>query len=292
MKLAYSADGAATHVPADADGLLVNLGANNDVTVTGSVTATLAAGTNAYGKLSANSGVDIGDVDVTSVIPGTGATNLGKAEDAAHASGDVGVMMLAVRTDIEGGGPLSGASLDYEPLHTDEEGRLRVNARLTDQNGEVVSLVAPVITSVVPTLDTSAVIAGDSMSTAVLQFANAAIDGTGSGHILRMTVIDDDDLGATADFLIHFFESSVTPATVNTAHSLSDGDADEYIDSISTADGTWRDHALNQTLTIRPSPPIPFKLDSGTTLYAVIVAVDGHTHTASGLEIKLQIQPD
>jgi hypothetical protein len=40
------------------DGLLVNLGSNNDVS--------LNAGTNAIGKLSANSGVDIGDVDVTS----------------------------------------------------------------------------------------------------------------------------------------------------------------------------------------------------------------------------------
>ena len=39
VKLTYSADGDDTHVDADADGLLVNLGANNDVTVTGTVTA-------------------------------------------------------------------------------------------------------------------------------------------------------------------------------------------------------------------------------------------------------------
>jgi hypothetical protein len=58
----------------------------------------LPAGTNAIGKLSANSGVDIGDVDVTSIVPGTGATSLGKAEDAAHTTGDVGVMMLGVET--------------------------------------------------------------------------------------------------------------------------------------------------------------------------------------------------
>jgi hypothetical protein len=59
----------------------------------------LAAGANAVGKLAANSGVDIGDVDILSVTPGTGATNLGKAEDAAHTSSDVGVMALAVRRD-------------------------------------------------------------------------------------------------------------------------------------------------------------------------------------------------
>lgn len=79
------------------DGTLVNLGANNDVTVTsGAITETnsaaiktavetidnaisgnemqvdvvgaLPAGTNAIGKLAANSGVDIGDVDVTSSV--------------------------------------------------------------------------------------------------------------------------------------------------------------------------------------------------------------------------------
>ncbi len=45
VKLAYSADGSTTHVAADADGLLVNLGANNDVTVTGTVTASDGGGT-------------------------------------------------------------------------------------------------------------------------------------------------------------------------------------------------------------------------------------------------------
>lgn len=37
-----------------------------------------------------------GSVAVTSVIPGTGATNLGKAEDTSHTSGDVGVFSLSV----------------------------------------------------------------------------------------------------------------------------------------------------------------------------------------------------
>ena len=74
--------------------------------------------------LGSNSGVDIGDVDVTSVITGTGATNLGKAEDAAHSSGDVGVMALAVRKDTQGAS--SGTDGDYEALQTDAYGALRV----------------------------------------------------------------------------------------------------------------------------------------------------------------------
>lgn len=85
----------------------------------------LPAGTNAIGKLAANSGVDIGDVDVTSVVPGTGATALGKAEDVAHASGDTGVFVLAVRNDDDT--VFASADGDYAPVSVDRYGRVRVN---------------------------------------------------------------------------------------------------------------------------------------------------------------------
>lgn len=97
--------------------------ATNGLSVT--VVGALPAGTAAIGKLAANSGVDIGDTDVTSLIPGTGATNLGKAEDVAHVSGDVGVMALAVRDDTLN--VKSGTEDDYEPLHTDANGALWVH---------------------------------------------------------------------------------------------------------------------------------------------------------------------
>lgn len=61
--------------------------------------------------------------DVLDVVPGTAATNLGKAEDAAHTTGDVGVMALAVRNDA--GAALAGATGDYIPLSTDSTGALR-----------------------------------------------------------------------------------------------------------------------------------------------------------------------
>lgn len=51
-------------------------------------------------------------------------TGLGKAEDAAHVSGDTGVMGLAVRRDTAAAS--SGTTGDYEPLQTDAVGRLRV----------------------------------------------------------------------------------------------------------------------------------------------------------------------
>lgn len=71
-----------------------------------------------------------GSVSISALVPGTGATNLGKAEDAAHATGDVGVMALAVRND--GGTSLAGASGDYIPLTTDNVGRLRTFSLIGD----------------------------------------------------------------------------------------------------------------------------------------------------------------
>jgi hypothetical protein len=58
----------------------------------------------------------------TSVTPGTSAAHLGKAEDAAHASGDTGVYVLAVRDDTLGAH--SGTDGDYESLHTNANGAL------------------------------------------------------------------------------------------------------------------------------------------------------------------------
>jgi len=85
-------------------------------------TVILGAGTAAIGKLVANSGVDIGDVDVTSVVPGVGATNLGKAIQSAQGATDVGVAALVVRNDTLA--DLSGADGDYAPLQVNATGAL------------------------------------------------------------------------------------------------------------------------------------------------------------------------
>lgn len=86
------------------------------------VDAALPAGTNAIGKLAANDGVDIGDVDVTSVVPGTGATNLGKAVGDAAGATDTGTTPLAVRDDDLSS--LSDPEGDYVPLRVDSTGAL------------------------------------------------------------------------------------------------------------------------------------------------------------------------
>lgn len=101
---------------------LTELAAAIDTELQVDVVGALPAGTNAIGKLAANSGVDIGDVDVTTVTPGTGASNLGKAEDAAHTTADVGVFALGVRNDTMA--DTTNTDADYSQISTDLKGRV------------------------------------------------------------------------------------------------------------------------------------------------------------------------
>lgn len=120
-------------IPGDAtNGLLVNLGANNDVTVSGVSTA--ANQSTANTALSAiQTAVEIIDnaisgtemqADVLSVIPGTGATSLGKAIDGASGATDTGIAALAIRDDsLTTLTPIDG---DYVPLRVNSTGALHV----------------------------------------------------------------------------------------------------------------------------------------------------------------------
>lgn len=65
-----------------------------------------------------------GNLKVLSTV-GTGATSLGKAEDAAHVSGDTGVMALAVQKATAAATAAEG---DYAPLEVDSSGRLHASA--------------------------------------------------------------------------------------------------------------------------------------------------------------------
>ena len=130
------------------------------------VVASLPAGSAAIGKLAANSGVDIGDVDVTSIVPGTGATNLGKAEDAAHSSGDVGVMPLAVRNDDIAA--LGGADGDYAPLQVNAAGALYTN----DASGEAGSILVTGTTAVTSAVSNTVFVAIQFIEDSVFDSAN------------------------------------------------------------------------------------------------------------------------
>jgi len=82
-----------------------------------SITAGVAAVDATYGL----------EVDVSRIVPGTGATNLAKAEDAPHTDGDVGVLFLGVRNHNSG----STTDGDYSAVSVDSTGNMNTVAART-----------------------------------------------------------------------------------------------------------------------------------------------------------------
>jgi len=137
MKLAYSADGVATHVPADADGVLVNLGTNNDVAV-----ASIAAGDNNIGNVDivtlpalVAGTANIGDVDVLT-LPAlvAGTANIGDVDvltlpgiagDVAHDSADSGnPVKIGAKAVAHGANPTAVAADERTNLYANRAGVL------------------------------------------------------------------------------------------------------------------------------------------------------------------------
>ena len=219
-------------LPTNGTGVIATVGA---VTA---ITNALPAGTNAIGKLAANSGVDIGDVDVTSIIPGTAATNLGKAVDAVAGATDTGVATLAIRDDaLTALTPIDG---DYTNQRTNARGATWMaiedgaGGQITSFGGgtqyteDAVAAADPVGT--VPILvraDTPAAIAsangdnvaqrGTNYGAAYVQLVTSTgslIDSLGGGTQYTEDAIAAADPVGTAPILVR----ADTPATITSAN--------------------------------------------------------------------------
>lgn len=91
------------------------------VTIANDSTGVLSVDDNA-GSLTVDGTVAVSSI-TTSVTPGTAAANLGKAEDAVHTTGDVGVMALGVANEANTARAADG---DYLPPALDTEGNVRI----------------------------------------------------------------------------------------------------------------------------------------------------------------------
>lgn len=131
----------------------LNIDANGEIGI-GAIRSALPAGTNAIGKLAANSGVDIGDVDITSIAAGnnnigdvdiasgtittvstvTTLSQLGGValpiEDAAETAAGVGIYAMSVRRDTAASS--ANTTGDNATINTDSTGRLWTNTELPD----------------------------------------------------------------------------------------------------------------------------------------------------------------
>lgn len=152
------------------------------------------------------------DVDVSRVVPGTGATNLGKAEDTPHADGDVGVLFLGVRNHYTG----STTDGDYAAVSVSSFGDMHTISRKDQQR----------LTSGTITTNTTSHTAGQQTG-GVITLASAARVTAGSGVITGVVLTDVDDV--IGPFDVAFFRSSPTTGGDNTTLSFADGDMSNLV---------------------------------------------------------------
>lgn len=250
VKLAYSADGSETHVTADSGGLLVNLGANNDVVASGTVTV---GGTPT---------VTVGGTPSVSIVGGT-----------AVMSGS-----LAAGSELIGYVGISSDGTAIADMLSLTNGTA-VAVGLYDSDGDQLTFASPArIAASGGTVQTSAYAAGDNMSATIHSFAAAAATSAGSGWITKFMLLDKDGEGANWQY--YFLNASLTPNAAGTAFSLSDADAEKIEGVVDTTNGEWFAYGGGSVCQVILAPPIPYKLASGTTLYGVARALGTPTYTA------------
>lgn len=222
-----------------------------------------------------------GSINVNATT-GSGATDLGKLEDAVHASGDLGVMSLAVRNDTLA--TLVTADGDYAPLQVDADGALYVTGTISTSptydyaedsvhaNADVGAFVLAVRN------DTLAALAGTDGDYAPFQVnASGALYVTVDGAVtVSATQLDIDDLNATDD-VVAIGDGTDTLA-INTDGSINvnivdtttvTGETHDY----DTAAGVASDATSNHDYTV---------LNTTFLLKSVIVAGSGN--------VKFEIQ--
>lgn len=210
------------------------------------------------------------DVDVTRVIPGTTATALGKAEDDAHSSGDVGVMALGVRKDTPAA---FGADGDYTPLMVNQYGQQEV---VVTKGQFRISVASGGLTTSV-----TAYTAGDQCGTQ-FTLANAARVSGGTGRITHVLLVDANDIIGAVDVV--FTRASVTLASDNAAYAISDSDALNVVSVVQLA-GAF--DIGNNRIAQAQNLNIPYDCSGGTSLYAGLITRAAHTFFTAVTDLQL-----
>ncbi len=213
----------------------------------------------------------IGSILVTDQIPGVGATNLGKAEDAAHASGSTGVMLLCVRNDARVSLSANGT---YGPPSVDQEARMLVIA-----TGNKLTITQT------PTITAGAYTSGDALG-GLLTFAGAAALAGGRGTITKVVIVDDANKLQPIDLVL--FNQTFTATGDNDVFAPSDADMQNNIGHIPIAATDYASFSANAEATKR-NVGFDYTL-AGTSLFGQMVIRDvGGYAAVDDLTIKITV---
>lgn len=232
----------------------------------------LPAGSNTIGAVNIAAAQTLATVTtvgtVSAVVPGVGATNLGKAEDAAHTSGDTGVMALAVRRDADT--TLGATDGDYAPLQVNATGSLKV--AITAGAGSGGTSIADGATFTRDTTSLTPVGARVETSAPTLTNGDAAALSQTTGGALRVAVAEGGITGVTEDAVAAGGEEGVMVLAVRR----------DAASSGVSADGDFAALSVDSTGALR----VTSSGGAGGTQYAVDTASGGTDTGTLGLLVR------
>ena len=295
-------------ITAGADGTAV------DVSAAAPLPVLLTAGTAGIGKLTANSGVDIGDVDITSIAAGTnvigkvtidqttpGTTNkvsIGTDGTVVLGSGTAGIGKLTANTGVDIGdvditsiaaGDNNIGNVDIASIAAGDNNIGNVDVATIAAGENLIGLVGASDTciTVTATLDTSAYSSGDLLfdSTEIA----AAVRANGGHCVLQSITITDIDDQKTAHTLV-FLNAATDMGAANSAPDPDDTELLTIIGHVPVVAADWVDMGTGSVACIRN---IGLGLKAGASTTSLWVAgINGTgtpTHSASGLKISLYL---
>lgn len=207
---------------------------------------------------------------------GSGASDIGKAEDAAAQGGDVGVPAMAVRRDAPAANAADG---DYVNLITDDLGRLRV---ITGKIKTVTGSAWSVGGGGGP--NSGAYVAGDMIGGQITFTDIAAVNG-GAFEIVSATLFSEINvLGPTDLFL---FQTAVSNAADNAANAWSDADMLKCVGVISFPSPTV---SANNSIATVPNLSLFGECDaSDDNLYGGLVTRIGHAAYTANDDYQIRL---
>ena len=227
-------------------------------------------------------------------------SNIEKAEDAQHADGDKGIMLLAVRNDTLAA--LAGTDGDYAPVQVDANGAIYIkgaaNTGVDIGDVDVTSIAAgethigsvggeTTVVTVVLSLHTDANVVNDVLA-ATQEVANAVRVNDGTGVIQSIVVQDDDDKAGDLDLI--FFDANTSVGTESATCSMADNDTILGIKEVVEADYV---DMINSQVAHFENVGIVIKGATGSTsIYMAAIARDTDTYTESGITVRLGILQD
>lgn len=212
--------------------------------------------------------------DVGRLIPGTTATALGKAEDAAHVDGDTGVMMLGVRNHYLG----ASTDGDYSAFSVDTYGAVRTIGHRDLTRIQVISNDATnanfTLTTTTPSYVIGDVIGGIWTIPLAVRVANGTvITGGGSGTIVGATLVNTTStVIGPCDVMVYDALPSLTGTIDNNPPTYTSAPTDgrKCIGAIQLSGP----YTVGATRVLQAqNVSIPFAVQSaGTALYCIIIA--------------------